>query len=228
MSIRAYLILFGSLGLATAAAPSSVPGVDAPSLPITAPPAGDDIPTSELPRTLAILEANGFRVAVDTLGFRQVLGYERFRGHYFRLARFSPANQGKGKLPGAFTFSLLVDDLPKGVTDLKSLFTHFIVNHKLTERLKNGSLQTVRIPRSTGGILFRYPERLAVPAAISRGGPSEMTQWQWYFESIQNGKWFEIHFSRGVPLDAPVPDGVEAGVVRVVRSLQFAAAPTAD
>ena len=221
MSIRSCLPGFVSLVLVIPAFPSALPGDgDAPP-PIEASTGATNNPPADVPRELTTLEANGFRVTLDTLGFRQDLGYERFRGHYFRIAQFSPANPGTGKLPDAFTFSLLVDDLPKGVTDLKSLFTHFIVNHKLTDRLKDGSLQPVRIPRSTGGILFRYPQRLAVPAAISRGGASEITQWQWYFESIQNGKWFEIHFSRGVALDAPVPEGIEPAIDRILRSLQF-------
>jgi hypothetical protein len=205
------------------------PTATASTLPGSTPPEAypDRLPAGVAP-TLTALEANGFRVTLDTLGFKQDRGYELFRGHYFRLAAYSAHGGDAQDFGGGFTFSLLVDDLPKKVTDLKSLFTHFIVNHKLTDRLKDGSLQPVPVPRSTGGILFRYPQRLPVPATISRGGPSEITQWQWYFESIRNGKWFEIHFSRGVPLDAPVPEGVEAGIVRIVRSLQFPAATPAD
>jgi hypothetical protein len=221
MSIRSWLPWSISLVLATAAFPSSAPGDGAAPPPIGAASGGTTNPPADVPRALTTFEANGFRVSLDTCGFQQDLGYERFKRNYFRLAQFTTTDEHKRELGGGFTFSLLVDDLPKGVKDLKSLFVHCIVANKLTTRLKDGSLQPVRSPRSAKGMLYRYPQRLPVPARFSPGAPSEITQWQWYFESIQNGKWFEIHFSRGVALDAPVPEGIEPAIDRILRSLQF-------
>ncbi len=172
---------------------------------------------------LTTLEARGFRVTLDTLGFRQVLGYERFRRNYFRIAQFSARSAVAPPYGGGFTFSLLVDDLPKGVKDLKTLFRHCILANKLADKVKDGTLQPVPIPRSTGGILFRYPQRLPVPkdSRFPKDIPKAFTQWHWYFESIQKGKWFEIHFSRGVALDAPVPEGIEPAIQRILASLRF-------
>ncbi len=221
MSIRSWLPWSISLVLVTAAFPSSAPGDGDAPLPIGAASGGTTNPPADVPRTLTTLEANGFRVSLDTLGFKQDLGSERFRRNYFRLAQFSTIDEHKREFGGGFTFSLLVDDLPKGVMDLKGLFAHCIVANKLAARLKDGSLQPVRSPRAAKGVLYRYPQRLSVPAGFPKGSPSEFTQWQWYFESIQNGKWFEIHFSRGVALDAPVPEGIEPAIERILRSLQF-------
>jgi hypothetical protein len=189
---------------------------------------GTNNPPADVPRALTILEVNGFRVSLDTLGFKQVLGSERFKRNYYRLAQFSTTDEHKREFGGGFTFSLLVDDPPKGVKDLKDLFTYCIVANKLTARLKDGSLQPVKCPRAANGVLYRYPQRLPVPAGFPKGSPSEFTQWQWYFESIQDGKWFEIHFSRMVALDVPVPDGIEPAIDRILRSLRFPAVPTAN
>lgn len=228
MNLRTCLIWFTSLGLATAAFPSSVPGAgDAPP-PGLAPTGEATNPTADLPQDLTTLEANGFRVSLDTHGFRQELGYERFKRNYFRLAQFTTADEHRREFGGGFTFSLLVDDLPKGVTDLKGLFAHCIMANKLGAKLKDGSLQPVKSPPTAHGVLYRYPQTLSAPAGFPKDFPSEFTQWQWYFESIHNGKWFEIHFSRGVPLNAPVPEGIEPAIIRILGSLQFPAVPPAN
>jgi len=185
------------------------------------PPNETSAPASAAPPQRTTLEANGFGVALDSAGFRQTLGYERFKRNYFRLAMFTTAPEYRPGSGDGFTFSLLVDDLPKEVKDLKTLFTHCMIANKLTDRLKDGSLQPLKSPRSAKGLLYRYPQRLPLPSNLARGGTAEFTQWHWYFESIQNGKWFEIHFSRGVALNAPVPEGVEAGIDRLLHSLEF-------
>jgi hypothetical protein len=224
LTIRSYLTCHLSVVLTAGTVGVAVAGAADPSVVPTAPeshlPAAMDAP-AVAHRPLTTLEANGFRVSLDTLGFRQELGTERFRGNYFRIALFTATLEGARESGGGFTFSLLVDDLPKGVKDLKSLFTHCVVSNKLTARLKDGSLQPIRSPRSASGLLYRYPQRLPAPASFPKGSPSEFTQWHWYFESIQNGKWFEIHFSRGVALNAPVPEEIEPVIDRILRSLQF-------
>jgi len=48
-------------------------------------------PTTTAPAAstnLTTFEANGFRVALDTTGFKHDLGYEKFHENYFRLAQF--------------------------------------------------------------------------------------------------------------------------------------------
>ena len=184
-------------------------------------------PTAAAPAVstnLTTLDANGFRVALDATGFRKDLGYEKFRGNYFRLAQFHTAKEHESEMGGGFTLSLLVDDLPRDVKDLKGLFTHAIVANKLTDLVKDGRLKAIRSYPASNGILYRYPQQIPVPKEMP-GPDREFRQWQWYFQSIQNGKWFEIHFSRGVPPDAPVPEGIEPVIDRVLRSLQFPAAP---
>jgi hypothetical protein len=211
--IRIVILGFGLLRVASFS-PAITEG-DAPRPTATAPAVSTNLTT---------LDANGFRVALAATGFRKDLGYEKFHGNYFRLAQFHTDKEHEPEMGGGFTFSLLVDDLPRGVKELKELFTYAIMANKLTDLVKDGRLKAIRSYPASNGILYRYPQQIPVPKEMP-GPDREFRQWQWYFQSIQNGKWFEVHFSRGVPPDAPVPEGIEPVIDRILRSLQFPAAP---
>jgi hypothetical protein len=208
--VRFALLCFGLL-LVAPASPAVTEGA-APGPTATAPAASTNLTT---------LDANGFRVALDATGFKQDFGYENFHGNYFRLAQFTTEEAHESAMGGGFTFSLLVDDLPSEVKDLQGLFTYDTTVNHLADLVKDGRLKVIRSYPALNGLLYRYSKQVPMPKDQQEGMGPEFRQWQWYFQSIQNGKWFEIHFSRGVAPDAPVPEGIEPVIDRILRSLQF-------
>jgi hypothetical protein len=212
--VRFAILGFGLL-LVAPASPAVTEG-DAPGPTATAPAASTN---------LTALDANGFRVALDTTGFKQDFGYENFQGNYFRIAQFHTDKEHASEMGGGFTFSLLVDDLPPGVKELEELFVYDTSANPLADLVKDGRLKVIRSYPALNGLLYRYPRQVPIPKDEQETLGPELRQWQWYFHSIQNGKWFEIHFSRIVALDAPVPEGIEPVIDRILRSLQFPAPP---
>ena len=185
-------------------------------------------PTTTAPAAstnLTTFEANGFRVALDTTGFKHDLGYEKFHENYFRLAQFHTDKEHASEMGGGLTFSLLVDDLPPGVKGLEELFAYDTSDNPLADLVKDGRLKVIRSYPALNGLLYRYPRQVPIPKDQQETLGPELRQWQWYFHSIQNGKWFEIHFSRVVAPDGPVPEGIEPVIDRILRSLQFPAPP---
>ena len=212
--VRLTLLGFGLL-LVASALPAVAEG-EAPDPTATAPAAGTNLTT---------LDANGFRVALDATGFEKALGYEKFHGNYFRLAQFHTDKEHKSEMGGGFTFSLLVDDLPPGVKGLEELFAYDTSDNPLADLVKDGRLKVIRSYPALNGLLYRYPKQVPIPKDQQETLGPELRQWQWYFHSIQNGRWFEIHFSRVVAPDGPVPEGIEPVIDRILRSLQFPARP---
>jgi len=212
-------VRFATLGfglLLVAPASPAVAVGEAPGPTATAPAASTNLTT---------FEADGFRVALDTTGFKQDFGYEKFQENYFRLAQLHTDKEHASEMGGGFTFSLLVEDLPPGVKGLEELFAYDTSDNYLADLAKDGRLKVIRSYPALNGLLYRYPKQVPIPKDQQETLGPEVRQWQWYFHSIQNGKWFEIHFSRVVAPDAPVPEGIEPVIDRILRTLQFPTAP---
>jgi hypothetical protein len=129
--------------------------------------------------TPTVLEGSGVEVRIDLEGFKRDLGAGPIRDAYYRLGQFSlESASARSRAVGGkpLVMSVLVDDVPPGA-DLSGLRAHVL-------RTQNPK-PVVTATSSPAGFHFSYRQ------AIAEG----LTQWHFYFHTLNEGKWVELHFS---------------------------------
>jgi hypothetical protein len=148
------------------------------------------------------LRGSGLEVTIDLAGWKQEEGVVLLHGHYVRLGMFTA--------PKARDMSILVDDIPKGATDLNSLCL--------------GSEQSYG--GSKAGVKVLDAATLAGKPACFFTFPTELNRRNFYVEMIVDGRWLEIHYS--------APDGRDAAALArqslesVVSSMVAKSIPSDD
>jgi hypothetical protein len=149
------------------------------------------------------LEGNGVRVALALDGFEKNLGYQALGRTYARLGQFSLAAARGGSPDTGLVVSVLVDDVPAG-TGLDALKAHVLRSY---ER----DAPRVWAIEAPPGFAFTFQRSVA---------DSRLTNWHFYFETIHEGKWIELHFSSVLGPSSTDIEGLHSRALTVVRSLR--------
>ena len=139
-------------------------------------------------------------VTLDTSGFTKEQGPQSLGGAYERLAQYAQ--------PGAkgLRFSVLVDSPPGGF-DASKLKAQVLNGYKARYA---GQTPTVTDSQTPPGFTVEWTETLAA-------GPK---QWNHYFETLQGGRWLEVHFSALDPAPGDIA-ALRAKAQHVLARLQF-------
>ncbi len=153
--------------------------------------------------SLTKVKGAGIELLMDLNSFVQKLGEEHFKGTYYRVGYFVSDRL-------ALNLSILVDDL-HGMS-LPDLEKAGIGQSKGPSKLlPGGKVKSEQIDEPKG-YLISYPGDMG---ATDRG----YFQAQWYFETIYQGKWLELHCSKVFKIGENVQPAHE-DVLRLVRSIQ--------
>lgn len=148
------------------------------------------------------IQGAGIEVLMDLNGFQKVEGEKRFHGSYYQLGFF---------IAKGLNLSLLVDEL--GGKSLADLEKAGIGQSKTSKLAPGGKVRSEPIDQPKG-FLISYP-------VVFPGEPLIMGQW--YFETIYQGKWLELHFSKVLEPGEDIQPA-HAEVLRIVRSIQSSTA----
>ncbi|HLO66569.1 MAG TPA: hypothetical protein VK188_06090 [Holophaga sp.] len=149
------------------------------------------------------VEGAGLALAMDLSGFQQKLGHEHYRGAYHRLGFYTSESTG-------LIFSILVDDL--GGRTLRDLEKAAASNARGEASLVPGGRIASEPVAAPAGVLVSWPANMG-------GAAKGHFQTHWYFETIHQGRWLELHFSK-VFKDGEDTSEAHQEVLRVVRSLE--------
>jgi len=143
-----------------------------------------------------------FSMALD--GFTQKMGEVRFKGNYYRIGFYTSGTTN-------LNLSILVDDL-HGMS-LADLEKAGIGQSKGPGKILAGAKVHSEFVETPKGFLVSYP------AGLEGHLSSGYFQGQWYFETIFQGKWLELHFSK-VFKDGEDLRATHAEVMNIVQSIQ--------
>jgi len=157
------------------------------------------------------VQGAGVEVELDLAGYEQKEGLKHHHEAYYQLGFFG----AKG-----LNLSILVDDL-NGMS-LGDLEKAGIGQSQGSAKILPGGKVKSEAIEQPKGFLISYPGDLGAPQFQG------YFQAQWYFETIHQGKWLELHFSKVMKLGDDLQP-IHAEVERIVRSIQPAApAPAAS
>jgi hypothetical protein len=147
------------------------------------------------------VQGAGIELLVDLTGFKQELGLRNFHGAYYQLGFYASKALG-------LNLSILVDDL--GGKSLADLEKAGIGQSKGTSKLLPGEKVRSEAVDQPKGFLISYPAEFPMKGAFLA---------QWYFETIHQGKWLELHFSKVFRTGEDI-QATHAEVARLVRTIQ--------
>jgi hypothetical protein len=154
---------------------------------------------------LTKVQGAGVELLMELAGFKQELGLRNFHGAYYQLGFFASETW-------KLNLSVLVDDL--GGKSLADLEKAGIGQSKGTSKLLPGEKVRSEAVEQPKGFLISYPAEFPMKGAFLA---------QWYFETIHQGKWLELHFSKVFRTGEDI-QATHAEVARLVRTIQ--AVPT--
>ena len=150
---------------------------------------------------LTKVQGAGVELLVDLTGFKQELGLRQFHGAYYQLGFYASETL-------KLNLSILVDDLGgKSLADLEKVG---IGQSKGVSKLLPGEKVRSEPVDQPKGFLISYPAEFPMKGAFLA---------QWYFETIHQGKWLELHFSKVFRTGDDI-QATHAEVARLVRTIQ--------
>ncbi len=147
------------------------------------------------------VQGAGISLTADLEGFQLKMGEKHFHGAYYQVGYFtSEAWQ--------LNLSVLVDDLGgKSLADLEKAGKG---QSEGAAKLLPGGMVRSEPVEEPKGFLISYPAEFPMKGFFMA---------QWYFETIHQGKWLELHFSKVVETGKDLGP-THAEVLRIVRSIR--------
>ncbi|NWJ41358.1 MAG: hypothetical protein HXX12_10345 [Geothrix sp.] len=155
----------------------------------------------QVPAAATKIQGAGISLTADLEGFQQKMGEKHFHGAYYQVGYFtSEAWQ--------LNLSVLVDDLNgKSLADLEKAGQG--QSQGAVKLLPGGKVRSEPIDEPRG-FLISYPSEFPMKGYFMA---------QWYFETIHQGKWLELHFSKVLETGKEL-EPTHAEVLRIVRSIR--------